>query len=250
MPALGQDDHYWGCRALDYVDAADTADTPEKVMELFSRCIAEVGYDAYVMLTLPDNKTVFERRVIVNGWNPEWSDIYVREKLQDHDPVAQHSIRTLEPYYWNEAPLNPRDEKRSRQVMQRARDFGMRQGFCVPVHSETGLGAALSISGYMPDRSRAVRSALHLIALYTHNRVRVLLRPPAPQRPNLLSDREREVLRWVAAGKTNNETGIILSISERTVRFHLASISHKLDTVNRMTSVARAIALGEIPLPE
>ena len=247
MPALGQDDRYWAVRALDFVDAADTANTPEQVMGLFGRCIAEVGYSAYVMLTLPDNKTEFSHRVIANGWNPEWTDLYAREKLQDYDPVARHSVRTVEPYYWDEAPYAPREEPIAHSVIQRARDFGMRQGLCVPIHYDSGLGAAVSVAGATPDVSRAVRAALHLMALYAHHRVRVLVRPPVQPRPYVLREREREVLRWVAAGKTNDEIGTILNISERTVRFHLASISNKLGTVNRMTSVTRAIALGEIP---
>ncbi len=250
MPTLGQDDRYWAVRALDFVDAANSAETTDGVMSLFGRFIAEVGYDSYVMLTLPDNKTVFERRLIVNGWQPEWTEIYIREKLQDHDPVARHSVRTLDPYYWDEAPHDARNPALSQSVMRRARDFGMHEGLCVPIHSELGLGAALSIAGRQPDTSRAVKAALHLIALYTHNRVGVLLRPPSPRRPALLSVREREVLQWVAAGKTNQEVGMILNISERTVRFHLETIAHKLETVNRMTSVARAVALGEIELPE
>ncbi|HEX4409215.1 MAG TPA: LuxR family transcriptional regulator [Xanthobacteraceae bacterium] len=250
MPTLGQDDRYWAVRALDFVDAANVSESPDSVMSLFGSFIGEVGYDSYVMVTLPDNKTVFERRVIVNGWKSEWTGIYTREKLQDYDPVARHSVRMLDPYYWNEAPLDTRNRALSQSVMQRARDFGMHEGLCVPIHSELGLGAAISIAGRQPDTSRAVKAALHLIALYTHNRVRVLLRPPAPQRPALLSGREREVLQWVAAGKTNQEVGMILNITERTVRFHLETIAHKLETVNRMTSVARAVALGEIELPE
>ena len=62
-----------------------------------------------------------------------------------------------------------------------------------------------------------------------------------------LSTREAECLIWAAQGKTAWEIAAILSISERTVRFHITNAGKKLDAVNTTHSVARAIANGIIP---
>lgn len=48
-----------------------------------------------------------------------------------------------------------------------------------------------------------------------------------------LTPREAEVLLWVAQGKTNAETGIILAMSEGTVRKHLEHVFQKLGVENR-----------------
>jgi hypothetical protein len=56
-----------------------------------------------------------------------------------------------------------------------------------------------------------------------------------------LSERETEVLRWTAAGKTAAEIAVILDISGRTVEFHINSAARKLDTVNRVQTVVEAI---------
>lgn len=48
-----------------------------------------------------------------------------------------------------------------------------------------------------------------------------------------LSEREEEVLEWVAAGKTNAEIAIILGISPHTVKHHVARILEKLNVENR-----------------
>lgn len=61
--------------------------------------------------------------------------------------------------------------------------------------------------------------------------------PPAALR--LLSERERQIMQWVAMGKTNPEIGCILSISEFTVKNHMKSIFGKLDVANRAQAVAR-----------
>jgi len=58
-----------------------------------------------------------------------------------------------------------------------------------------------------------------------------------------LSVRERDCLQWAAIGKTSWEIAQILSISERTVIFHLTNATKKLDATNRRQAVVRALSL-------
>lgn len=61
-----------------------------------------------------------------------------------------------------------------------------------------------------------------------------------------LSERERAVLRLVAAGMTNPEIARELSIALDTVKAHLKHVASKLDASNRAQAVARAKELGLI----
>ena len=61
---------------------------------------------------------------------------------------------------------------------------------------------------------------------------------------DLLTARERECLRWCAAGKTYWETALILGIAERTVDFHMQSARRKLKADSNAACVARALLLG------
>lgn len=61
-----------------------------------------------------------------------------------------------------------------------------------------------------------------------------------------LTKREIECLNWAALGKTNEEIGIILGVSKRTIVFHLQNSAEKLGTSNRYHTVARAISMGLI----
>lgn len=58
-----------------------------------------------------------------------------------------------------------------------------------------------------------------------------------------LSEREHQIMTWVAMGKTNPEIGCILCISEFTVKNHLKSIFSKLDVTNRAQAVAKLTRL-------
>jgi two-component system, NarL family, response regulator LiaR len=65
-----------------------------------------------------------------------------------------------------------------------------------------------------------------------------------------VTEREREVLQLVASGLTNRAIGLKLTISDRTVQGHLASIYAKLRVNSRTEAVTRALNLGIIQLPE
>jgi DNA-binding NarL/FixJ family response regulator len=59
-----------------------------------------------------------------------------------------------------------------------------------------------------------------------------------------LSNREREVLHLVAEGLPTKQIANTLSITERTVKFHVNSIFHKLGADNRAQAVALAAQRG------
>ena len=59
-----------------------------------------------------------------------------------------------------------------------------------------------------------------------------------------LSDREKSVLRLVAAGATNQEIGDALGIATNTVKVHLRAILDKLQVRNRQQAAAYAVQEG------
>jgi DNA-binding CsgD family transcriptional regulator len=67
-----------------------------------------------------------------------------------------------------------------------------------------------------------------------------------------LSDREIDVLLLVADGKTNEEIGMVLGISGKTVQHHLARIYRKIDVTSRVTAALwlaeRGLAADRVPV--
>lgn len=57
--------------------------------------------------------------------------------------------------------------------------------------------------------------------------------------PDVLTEREAEILKWVALGKTNPEIGSILDISAFTVKNHMQRVFKKLDVSNRAQAVGK-----------
>jgi DNA-binding NarL/FixJ family response regulator len=59
-------------------------------------------------------------------------------------------------------------------------------------------------------------------------------------RPGGLTEREVEVLRLVAAGRSNHEIADVLVLSQKTVERHLSNIFTKLDVPSRTAAAAYA----------
>jgi DNA-binding NarL/FixJ family response regulator len=68
------------------------------------------------------------------------------------------------------------------------------------------------------------------------------------QSPELLSEREKEVLRLMATGAANKTIASALFISESTVKTHVQSIFQKLDVSDRTGAVTQALQRGIISL--
>jgi DNA-binding CsgD family transcriptional regulator len=80
----------------------------------------------------------------------------------------------------------------------------------------------------------------------------VLSLPPSQRDADLpietLTAREHDVLALLADGRSNRDIAAQLSISEHTVKFHLASIFGKLGASTRTEAVQRGLRLGVIEI--
>jgi DNA-binding NarL/FixJ family response regulator len=73
-------------------------------------------------------------------------------------------------------------------------------------------------------------------------------RSTLPPLPEPLTEREMDVLRCLALGRSNKEIAAQLSISERTVKFHMSAILGKLNAANRTEALTLAAQHGLITL--
>jgi len=63
----------------------------------------------------------------------------------------------------------------------------------------------------------------------------------------LLTNKELACLQWAAVGKTSHEAGAIMSISPRTVDYHIYNACGKLGVHNRLVAVVMALQMGLLP---
>ena len=61
-----------------------------------------------------------------------------------------------------------------------------------------------------------------------------------------MTKREIECIKWAAEGKTSWEISKLLSISQRTVDFHLANCITKTDSINRQQAIVKYVLNGQL----
>jgi LuxR family quorum sensing-dependent transcriptional regulator len=198
----------------------------------------EIGQDgAEVELLLDRLPRAFQARYIAGNYGRT-------------SPVARRSRESDEPFFWHDLHVDPVTEPEAFRVLAELTEAGLADGFSVPVHLPEGRRGTVSFCG--PDRlelSAEEQLALDALAQAAHAQLRHLHRPGEidTRRPKLTA-REREILQWTAAGKTADETAKILSISVRTVEYHLLNASRKLNTVNRTHTVVEALRSKQLSL--
>jgi len=72
----------------------------------------------------------------------------------------------------------------------------------------------------------------------------------APESPETLTDRETEVLRLLAQGRSNKEVAHQLTIGEKTVKTHVSSILAKLNVSSRTQAALYAVRIGLVDKAE
>ena len=197
----------------------------------------QIQYD--ILSELPGVRT---QNAKSNAVKPMLSNLYDRWKTLDRKPVALN----VEP---SGLSLVEAGENQELSTALKAMSGALVHGFsdqrgnhdCIyAIFSTRGPYSAAecdAMSVVMPYIDAALRQVRHLPDQYLYPAILPI--DPYSQLSNDhgLSEREVQIIDWVAMGKTNPEIGSILEISEFTVKNHLKRIFKKLDVYNRAQAV-------------
>jgi DNA-binding NarL/FixJ family response regulator len=124
------------------------------------------------------------------------------------------------------------------------------------MHNEAGMIKSLidlGANGYMlkscsqDELVDAIRKVAGGQSYFSTDVTMALLKPANPeQKTEILTERETEILKLIAAGFSNKETGDMLFISHRTVDTHRTNLMKKLGVSNIAGLISYAIKNGII----
>lgn len=212
---------------------------------VFLKHAAEFGVSRFAYLNTTQPQAPFH---VETNYPAEWVSHYLERNYVAVDAVALEASRTPIPYHWRAALALPVYGTQAQTVFDEAAAFGIHDGYSVPVHASAGLSLiSLAVDDPSLFRPSAAmrRHTLHLLALHFHLACeRALADTPLPT--VRLTPREREVLLWAAQGKTGWEIAQILTLTERTVTYHIENAKTKLGASSRSHAVMMALTLGLI----
>jgi two-component system, NarL family, response regulator LiaR len=122
--------------------------------------------------------------------------------------------------------------------------------------SVTGAVRAGAIGYLLKDTdseelSRAIKAAAEgRVHLAPEAAARLMREVRTPDSPEALTDRETEVLRFLARGKANKQIASSLYVSEKTVKAHVSSILMKLGVQSRTQAALYAVRTGLVSIDE
>jgi LuxR family transcriptional regulator, quorum-sensing system regulator BjaR1 len=246
MPESRED---FGNRVLDFVDEIRDAVDHAEICRRMSLEVARIGYCYVSVWDFPRPGQSYTSGVLFNSRPPEYCERYEERHYAAIDPLIRAVRRTLAPVVWSDIPKGE-ISKEAKLLFHDARDTGANNGIVVPIVSASGSISIFSASGYKPDVSPRARSAVEIVGIYSRQLLQRTAKAaadvPAP-RP-ILTRREREIMTWIAAGKTDEEISCILHIRRETVTTHVNNAKLKLNATRRTQAVVQALRLGEIAL--
>lgn len=243
------------------VGIAYAARHPERVSRM-------VIYGSYMVGWKHRGSPAFRRReeallqLMSDGWgrdNPAFRQVFTSMFLPDGSPeqvdwfneiqrrtTSPHIAVRLEKEFGDIDVRDVLDRVRCPVLVLHARDDEV-----VPFSAGRALAAALPDARFVPlDSANHVlledEPAWERFLEEVRSFLEVGTAPDAPAAPFLeeLTDREREVLDLVAAGRANREIATALSIATKTVKNHVSRIYRKMDVSSRAEAVVRAREAG------
>lgn len=230
-----------GDTGFDVLLRVSQADSLQQMQDIACRACAHLGYNRVLLFAVTGQEDVTVDRIywIEGDWFGDGSPVDADTYLA-HCPVTRHILSVREPFFW------AKTAEHGYQVVRKPGRRGI-NGFQVPVYGPMGLEGAASFGGLRPDGSARAQLFLSLLGAAAFRRSSQLVEGAAKDPTNRrLSDREREVLGLIAAGRRQAEIATSLGISGRTVENHLRNIRQRIGVKTTAQAVQAAIRLGEL----
>lgn len=232
---------------LDIIERMDAQTDPVKLLETLSAYTRTLGFCHTSMaqilnpaMALHDLEWYGE-----SDFPEEWQRNWLVSGYAFHDPIVRYALRNRATFSWEEARAS--SDKAGKRVHDTSRDYGLINGLAVPITIGNRPPGVISLAHNGMDFSERELAMIELVCIHAYSRFSSItdtddFKPAKVQ----ATAREREILHYIASGKTAEQVGKALGISETTVVKHLSNLSIKLETTNRIHTVTTCIRSGAI----
>ena len=226
-------------------------ETQDQLLALGAELASSMGFDYFTLgckrmssFSNPDVQWV-------SNYPMAWLIEYNAKNYIAKDPTLMAAASSNKPVVWNTEFFSHAPD-----LWEDANKHGIYHGWALGIHNIRGdLGVmvlARNSRDLTPQEQASKLPIFTAVAHVMHEQLSVILShadsitpystEPEP-RPHL-TEREVEVLRFTADGKTASDISEILGIAERTVNFHVNNILLRLSVPNKTAAVARAASQG------
>lgn len=220
--------HHVFQRFVDRLADSSEADCVQKAM---AEAAAAFDIPCFAYIRMPRDGSSLA--ALISTYPSKWTEHYLQHHYERLDPVIQQAHAFTEPFEWGLGADSFPLTEQQKNLFDEANKFGIRCGFTVPIKDNRGPVAAVTFASDVgrPEFRHSIeynKRALQLMSISLHAHVRRRIWRDLSVNGVRLSRRELECLRFAAEGKSAWDTGVILGLSARTVKFHWDNAKEKL----------------------
>ena len=227
---------------VDLLHGIETANESSQVVSAIEAVTARLGFQHWSYGARPHRTLDYDEVRVLSNYPPGWMHHYLEEDFLSIDTSVLLAETRLTTINWAEAQSAGGD-----RLWAEAADCGLRVGLAHPTWDRMSMFGLLSVAReskpITPAEFEFVAPRLAWISGLAHAKLRNLESPCFDEMISL-SDRELQILRWTALGKTASEVASITGVATRTVNFHIGNILVKLNATNKIQATVRATVMG------
>ncbi|GAB3685324.1 transcriptional regulator RhlR [Salinisphaera aquimarina] len=208
--------------------------------------VPTLGFDHFSFFARKPVPVANPAVLIFDRYPAGWMDHYHRQSYLEQDPAIINGAKTTDVMRWSSEMFASAGE-----LWSDIQDVGFPHGMAKSSWARHGSYALLSLARCNDVVSDAELNRLRLPVTWAastiHARFDYLLDAQSLSGLDIrLSNREREMLLRTAEGRTAANIAELLGLSKRTVDFHIANASKKLNATSKPQAVVNAMGLGLI----
>ncbi len=231
----------------EFIERSNKCRNTGELNAVFCDCLGRLGIDMYVFSYVHHQNDIAGHGVS-SSYPGDWLDHYISHNYITFDPIYRIGWEKSGVFDWASISKTHALTKDETRLMNEASDAGLKSGAAAAIH--LGYGSMIGFGFASSSRHSFGRDHLsQLYAMAGQFQLVFTSLAPNPERPEVrLSVRQKEVLRWIATGRTRVDIADLMGISEDTVDDHLRQIFRKLKCNDKVVAVLKAVQIGAISI--
>ncbi len=221
-----------------------TAQNQQELLQHLAKTVELLGFDYCTFGLRAPYPLTAPKTLLSSNYPVSWLQCYDANQYLAVDPIVQHGLRSTAPLVWSgEQSKSPFWE----EALFHGVSHGWSQAYCNAQNFSGMLSLARSAEPLSTKELAEKEPVLSWLTQLAYAGFYPLMAPKLTMALEItLTEREKEILRWTADGKTAGEIAEIMAIGERTVHFHMNHVLDKLGAANKTAATVQAVLLGLI----
>jgi DNA-binding CsgD family transcriptional regulator len=222
-------------------------DTVASTIKICTDDLMSLGVKAGIYFLTPAfHSQVSKRTAVVHfGFPDNFIKGYLDPAIFENDPIPDYVMNAARTMSWEQVISLVKLPKPQIELTKTMVKSGIIDGICIPLFGPNARNSFTAL--LVSDKSQLndqifINKAIN-IAQFAHRKICLLVNRDRLHK-TILSNRESEVIYWIAHGKSNQDIATILGISAGTVDTYVRRLYAKLDVNDRISAVVEGMSRG------